>query len=97
MIKSKRIFFQKEKRRVSKEFIKGSSPLLCKNEAQSIEKKREQRGSKKLNFGVDDKKVSGFRCQTFQKVTDWDKVLRKLELKKQNIEDFLWFAPLVSA
>ena len=86
MIKSKRIFFQREKRRVSKELsAKGSHPYYVKMKLNLL-KRKEQKEIKKLTFELD--KKAQVSVSNLQKVTDWDKVLRKIELKNKILKIF---------
>ena len=86
MIKSKRNFFRREKIRVSKElYAKGSHPYYVKMKLNLL-KRKEEKEIKKLSFELNKKAQS--LVSNLQKVTDWDKVLRKIELKKKILQVF---------
>ena len=86
MIKSKRNFFRREKIRVSKDlYAKGSHPYYVKMKLNLL-KRKEEKEIKKLSFELNKKAQS--LVSNLQKVTDWDKVLRKIELKKKILQVF---------
>ena len=86
MIQSKRHFFHKEMKRVSRELsAKGSHPYYIKMKVNLIKRKQEK-VIRKLNMELD--KRSQVLVSYLKKVTDWDKVLRKIELKKKILKIF---------
>ena len=86
MIQAKRQLFQKEMGRVAKQLsAKGSHPYYVKMKVNLI-KRKEEKAIKKLNLELD--KKSQVLVSHLQKVTDWDKVLRKIELKKNILKIF---------
>ena len=86
MIQAKRQLFQKEMGRVAKQLsAKGSHPYYVKMKVNLIKRKQEK-AIKKLNLELD--KKSQTLVSHLQKVTDWDKVLRKIELKKNILKIF---------
>ena len=86
MVQSKRFFFQKERRKVAQQLSrKGSHPYYVKMKLNLI-KRKEEKAIKKLNFELD-KKIQPL-VSNLKKVTDWGKVLRKIEFKKKMLNVF---------
>ena len=86
MIQSKQQFFQKERQRLARDLSqKGSHPYYVRMKLNLV-KRKEEKAIKKLRYELD--KKSQPLISNLQKITDWDKVLRKIEFKKKILNIF---------